>query len=518
MSNTVGTYINTIKAIIPYNIRLFKKENLLKYSEDGNLSAVKKCISNGVDVNCKTTRNKSTPLYLSSVQGHLDIVKCLVDNGADVNCKIDYYNNTPLHESSSYGHLEIVKILIENGADINCKDKWEQTPLMFSSRYGHLEIVKYLIENGAVVNCKSNIGSTPLILSSRNGHLEIVKVLIENGAEVNCKNYDGDTPLIFSSQYGHSEIVKVLIENGADVNCKNIFKWTPLIRASYRGHLEIVKVLIENGVDVNCKNDNGDTPLHISSRYGHLEIVKCLIEYGVDWNIKNNHNKDFLDYLSNENKDIIIKEYPEQYRKHILKEGNLNEEQKTQIDMIKEPEDIMIKKPEDIKVSGLEIPQHGNGISNGIYFDDKILEFLGHQNIDNFFLNLKTISIAGNNSKNESIFMVNNLQTNKSIYIRIVNNMVYLSKKTEILRGTEPSFKINENNKKIKNISEKLQILKNKKETIEKEVHMQIDDESIVILNEYLQKLKNFFDDDLYNINHIKREFNDIINIDVINI
>jgi ankyrin repeat protein len=125
-----------------------------------------------------------------------------------------------------------------------------------------------------------------LMFSSINGHLEIVKVLIENGTDVNCKNNNGWTPLIWLSNYGNLEIVKVLIENGADVNCEDNDNWTPLIESSYQGYLKIVKVLIENGAD---------------------------------WNIKNKDNKDFMDYLSKKNKEIIIREYPEEYELYKLK-------------------------------------------------------------------------------------------------------------------------------------------------------------------------------------------------------
>jgi ankyrin repeat protein len=154
---------------------------------------------------------------------------------------------------------------------------------------------------------------------SLNGNLNGVKECIKNGVDVNCKNNGGWTPLLYSSKENHLEIVKMLIENGADVNCKNNYGWTPLIWSSYFSYLEIVKTLIENGVDVNCKTNGGWTPLMFSSSNGHLEIVKCLIENGVDWNIKNKDNKDFMYYLSDKEKEMMIREYPEQYKEYLFK-------------------------------------------------------------------------------------------------------------------------------------------------------------------------------------------------------
>jgi ankyrin repeat protein len=158
-----------------------------------------------------------------------------------------------------------------------------------------------------------------LLVYSKKGNLKGVKKCLENSVNVNCKDKFGQTPLIWSSYNGYLEIVKVLIENDADVNCKDNFDNTPLTLSSIKGHLEIVKVLIENGVDVNCKNDGGWTPLIGASYYGHLQIVKCLIENGADWNMKDKDKKDFMDYLSEENKEIITREYPEEYKEYLFK-------------------------------------------------------------------------------------------------------------------------------------------------------------------------------------------------------
>jgi ankyrin repeat protein len=133
------------------------------------------------------------------------------------------------------------------------------------------------------------------------------------------ENIDWNQKLLDYSWSGDLKGVKECLENGADVNCKDKWGQTPLMESSYYGYLEIVKVLIENGVDVNCKNDNGDTPLMNSSHMNHLEIVKVLIENGADWNIKDDDNWDFMDYLSKENEEIIIKKYPEEYELYKLK-------------------------------------------------------------------------------------------------------------------------------------------------------------------------------------------------------
>ena len=164
-----------------------------------------------------------------------------------------------------------------------------------------------------------------LLNYSKNGDLNGVKQSIERGADVNSKDNDGCTPLHWSSENGYLDIVKYLIDHGADVNRKDNVGWAPLHLSSYFGHLNIVKYLIKHGADVNCKTNSGRTPLHWSSRVmtnwssrkGHLDIAKYLIERGANWNIKDKSNKYFIDYLSDENKEIIIKKYPKQYEKFL---------------------------------------------------------------------------------------------------------------------------------------------------------------------------------------------------------
>jgi ankyrin repeat protein len=135
------------------------------------------------------------------------------------------------------------------------------------------------------------------------------------------KDIDWNNKLLNYSSNGNLKGVKKCLENGADVNCEDNDGWTPLISSSNNGYLEIVKVLIENGADVNCKCKckYGSTPLIWASRYDNLEIVKLLIENGADWNMKDKDKKDFMNYLSKKNKEIIIREYPEQYKEYLFK-------------------------------------------------------------------------------------------------------------------------------------------------------------------------------------------------------
>ena len=91
-----------------------------------------------------------------------------------------------------------------------------------------------------------------------------------------------------------------------------------LINAIRINNLNKVKKLIKAGVDVNYQ-ESSNTALMWASSYSNIEIVKELIKAGADWNIQNKLDRDFLYYLKDENKEIIIKEFPEEYELYLLK-------------------------------------------------------------------------------------------------------------------------------------------------------------------------------------------------------
>jgi ankyrin repeat protein len=101
---------------------------------------------------------------------------------------------------------------------------------------------------------------------------------------------------------------------------ESVQEWNDkLLEYSKNCNLNGVKECIKNGADVNYKDNYGNTPLILASYNNLLQIVRYLIENGTDWNIKDNKHKDFLDYLPDENKEIIIRKYPEEYKEYLFK-------------------------------------------------------------------------------------------------------------------------------------------------------------------------------------------------------
>jgi ankyrin repeat protein len=115
----------------------------------GNLVHVEVVISSSGD----------TPLHKAAALGDIEFVKSLVSQGADVNAKSTTPNCTvhaltPIGYAVHTGHIEIVQFLVSKGANINIKDKHGTTLLHLAMMRGNLEMVKLLVSLGADSNVK----------------------------------------------------------------------------------------------------------------------------------------------------------------------------------------------------------------------------------------------------------------------------------------------------------------------------------------------------------------------------
>jgi len=67
------------------------------------------------------------------------------------------------------------------------------------------------------------------------------------------------------------------------------------------------------GANVNNNDISLTQPIITSNKATFL-----LIDAGANWNLKNDQNRDFLDYLTVEEKNRIIGYYPEKYKKYLI--------------------------------------------------------------------------------------------------------------------------------------------------------------------------------------------------------
>jgi ankyrin repeat protein len=167
-----------------------------------------------------------------------------------------------------------------------------------------------------------------------NNYTKILKKLIIN-FNINkfYPDYTGyDKTPLFIAVFHNYNAVDILIKNGADVNMINNYGDTPLIslcglltgNEENTDRLKTIEFLIKNNAKLNIQNDKGDTALIAASKNAKsrsnlpINIIELLIKSGASWNINNNEDCDFMDYLYEHQKKIILKKYKEKSAEYII--------------------------------------------------------------------------------------------------------------------------------------------------------------------------------------------------------
>ena len=139
-------------------------------------------------------------------------------------------------------------------------------------------------------------------------------------------DYDTLVDMLFDSIYfGNVKSVLDLIdENPELVNITNSSYEddSPLLLAINRERYEIAEKLVKLGANINYQSEGGETPLMVAGGVGDVnsyDIITMLIESGADWNIKDLDGDDFLHYLTEEDEEKVIEDYPEKYEDYLLK-------------------------------------------------------------------------------------------------------------------------------------------------------------------------------------------------------
>ena len=252
-------------------------------------------------------------LWYAARIGDLSAMKRYIAEGEDVNAPDDYLNVSPLVWSAVYGQTEAARLLLENGADVNIKDDNGSTPLHGAVTFGRTEVAKLLVENGADLRARNNDGATPIdalnldwrtttfiagmigvaveesdIAVMKTGREEIAE-LFEIEGTFSGTGTSEPQALSGAAFTGDLATMKQALADGADPNTMDPQSGSILLAtAALMGHTEVVALLLEHGADVNAKSRDGSTALHTSAFLGRVETVKLLLEKGADVNLRNN--------------------------------------------------------------------------------------------------------------------------------------------------------------------------------------------------------------------------------------
>lgn len=146
-------------------------QELCKAAKEGDITAVKRLLEAGADVDARN-RFSGSPLYYACWHGHADIVRLLLQHGADT-CQRDAGGFTPLHWACVHEGVEILKLILEYGkdrVDVNAMTGYE---------YG----------------CTIRYGQTALHLAGENVNVDAVRTLLEAGADMGIVNFYGCSPV-----------------------------------------------------------------------------------------------------------------------------------------------------------------------------------------------------------------------------------------------------------------------------------------------------------------------------------
>jgi len=276
----------------------------------GDIEQVRLHISNGSDVNKKTTTGDTT-LHYAVRYGREGVAKLLIANGAHVDER-NVDGDTPLHYAARYGHKNVAELLISKGADVSAKNKNGDLPIHLALRgcllskkkdvlelliakgatlssmqiaayRGDLAKVKRFLEQGITVDSRDSEGRTALHYAALRGKRAVVEFLLSQGANVNPKDKDwGFIPLHCASTGGLKDVVELLIIKGANVDATDKYGWTPLDSAAWSGKKDIAETLIRAGANVNSRYEWGETPLSWAAQAGNEGVAALFIANGAE--------------------------------------------------------------------------------------------------------------------------------------------------------------------------------------------------------------------------------------------
>ena len=203
-------------------------QELIDKCAEGDGSAVKELVGEGVDVNYRGTHG-NTPLGYSAYNGHDELVRYLLNAGADPN--VPAYDGWSALALAVYeGHPRPAKLLLESGADPHFVHGESGENLLHvavaKSEQGAntAQCIALLLAAGVDPNGKTKQGvetdsfynvtvysETPLHWAAAYGDEATVKMLIDAGADVSIKDGRGDTPLVWSGRHRRDSAIRSLL-------------------------------------------------------------------------------------------------------------------------------------------------------------------------------------------------------------------------------------------------------------------------------------------------------------------
>lgn len=222
--------------------------------------------------------------------GDVSVVKRLLSDDPRLVRATDDHLKTPLHWAAEHDHHDVARMLLHVGADLEATTSWGATPLDWAATMGSTKVADLLLARGAQ--------GMNLVAAASLGKLDLVCKFLDSGtplaslarravpAEPNdhwvadsaCMKGDVISDAFYGAcRNGHTAIAVLLLERGANVNAKGVFGGTALHWAAVNGHKDTVAFLVAHGVDLTIRDTKFDSaPEGWAAEGQHDEIRELL--------------------------------------------------------------------------------------------------------------------------------------------------------------------------------------------------------------------------------------------------
>jgi ankyrin repeat protein len=280
---------------------------LMIATKKNNITAVKKLIQMGVNLNIKNKENKSA-LFISYEKDNDKCFEILLDSGAKLDQQIlldSFTDNKIITPRRIIEKLEYSHQYLSEGDEI-----YGYTPLMNAVSKNDMPLTKLLLKKGVEVDTKNAAGETALTIAAKHDFIPICKELIRNGADPTIVDTDNNFALLYISWKENPRLItniykiwasrqkedKTLplnltlnhllclsgsdnIDSNQDLNQLDILKRSILHFATIKNNVNAINIICtQNPKLIDQVDINGCAPIHYAFANGCYQSAAALIE------------------------------------------------------------------------------------------------------------------------------------------------------------------------------------------------------------------------------------------------
>jgi ankyrin repeat protein len=279
------------------------EEPLHRAARLGDIPAIERLLSFGLDINARANLNlgeglymyQLTPLMLAawSMDGAtVETLRFLVERGADIYATDAWGKSAAWYSIKHCGFWKNQRLLIPDSiqrleylldAGLETQERPNSELLLLDACYvGDPDSVKLLLQRFAPADNEQNFYSRLLLCAVQSGNAECVRILLKAGADPNIRDTEGRTSLMYTACL---EVAEVLIDAGCNIHATDNDDYDALqsflearwFVATVSKRFEIARTLIKHGVDIERRDKYGWSRLHNAAFRHDYETLEFLV-------------------------------------------------------------------------------------------------------------------------------------------------------------------------------------------------------------------------------------------------